>query len=81
MLVGIVAVGTDWVGTGEVDVVHRCPTGKVSHSRGMAEAQLRSIHRMNPDYNGHVYPCVQCQGWHVGRAKKFAHKNKYAGVT
>ena len=81
MLASFVEMGSSRVGTGEVDVVHRCPTGKVSHSRGMAEAQLRSIHRMNPDYNGHVYPCERCAGWHVGRAKKFAHKNKYVGVT
>lgn len=60
----------------------RCPTGKhINASSGAAEAQLRSILKREPEYSGHVYPCSCCRGWHVGRLKRNAHRNKYAGVA
>jgi hypothetical protein len=43
-------------------------------SRGKAEAHLRSL---KDGYTGRVYPCEHCGGWHVGREKKNAHKDKY----
>lgn len=52
-------------------------TGKHSHkSSGAAEAQLRGLVQRK-GYDGHVYPCIYCQGWHVGRRKKNTHRNKY----
>ena len=52
-------------------------TGKViKTSEGAAAAQLRSLQEYN-GYPGCVYPCIYCKGWHVGRAKKNAKKNKY----
>jgi hypothetical protein len=53
-----------------------CPQSKkVIHlSRGKAEAHLRSL---KDGYTGRVYPCEHCGGWHVGREKKNAHKDKY----
>lgn len=51
---------------------------KVSHpSRGAAEAHLRSLTKLDTSYDGKVYPCIYCHGWHIGRAKKLLHKNKY----
>jgi hypothetical protein len=51
-------------------------TGKHSHlSQGKAEAHLR--HLKETGYEGVVYSCQYCEGWHVGRLKQNAHKNKY----
>lgn len=36
-------------------------------SSGKAEAQRRSILRLEPDYTGQVYVCPACGFWHVGR--------------
>lgn len=55
-----------------------CVTGKQRHaSQGAAAAHLRGLRRKNA-YVGRVYPCLQCAGWHVGREKQRAHKNKFA---
>jgi hypothetical protein len=56
-----------------------CPQEKkkINRTRGAAEAQLRSIQRMREGYEGKVYPCPYCRGWHVGRLKANAHQNKY----
>jgi hypothetical protein len=57
-----------------------CPTRKHRHpSRGKAEAQLRSVIKVRPEYaaQGRVYPCGQCAGWHVGRQRVRAHQSKY----
>jgi hypothetical protein len=52
-------------------------TGKVIHaSRGKADAHLRNL-VARTGYVGESYPCLFCHGWHVGRQKKSAHKNKY----
>ena len=52
-------------------------TGKHSHpSRSKADAHLRGL-RERMGYEGSVYTCQYCEGWHVGRAKQTAHKNKY----
>lgn len=54
-------------------------SGKISHqSKRKANAHLKSIEEnsKNP-YDGCSYPCIYCNGWHVGRFKKKAHKNKY----
>jgi hypothetical protein len=52
-------------------------TKKQKHpSRGAAESHLRHLAEVK-DYSGHVYPCTECQGWHVGRFKKNAHQNKF----
>jgi len=51
-------------------------TGKHCHSEGAAEAQLRSILRTNPSYNGRVYFCRWCGKHHVGRNSPY-NKNKY----
>jgi hypothetical protein len=57
----------------------RCPSRKQRHpSRGLAEAHLRSLVRNREGYDGRVYPCEECCGWHVGRAKKSARRSKYA---
>ncbi len=53
-------------------------TGKHCHSEGKAQAQLRSILKIRPDYEGRVYCCIFCRHYHVGREKQGAHKNKYA---
>jgi hypothetical protein len=56
----------------------QCPSGKHRHpSKGAAEAHLRSLLRVEPEYRGHVYPCIECREWHVGRLKKNAHVNKF----
>lgn len=57
----------------------RCPvSGKVVHfDRRVAEAQLRSLQE-GFGYAGHVYPCEGCGGFHVGREKRRAHRNRYA---
>ena len=52
-------------------------SGKQIQTKGKADAQLRSLKKLN-DYEGEVYPCEYCKGYHVGRKKKWAHKNKYA---
>ena len=46
-------------------------------SRGKALAHLRNL-RQRFDYEGRAYPCPYCSCWHVGRANKTEHKNKYA---
>jgi hypothetical protein len=52
-------------------------SGKHGHpSQGKAEAQLRNLKELN-EYEGVVYACESCKGWHVGRLKQKAHKNKY----
>ncbi len=60
-----------------------CPASnnKVVHTKDGALAQLRSLLKRNPDYPGDVYPCIHCQGYHVGRLKATAHRNKYKGKT
>lgn len=60
-----------------------CPSGKQRHaSQGQATAHLRGLRdrrlAIGLTYDGHVYPCLECAGWHIGRAKKGAHRNKYA---
>lgn len=50
----------------------------IQPSRGAAEAQLRSLKKIKPAYNGHVFPCIHCQGFHIGRKRQDAHKNKYS---
>ncbi len=53
-------------------------TGKMSHaSRGKAEAALRGLNKIKPAYKGNIYPCIHCRGFHVGRARQGAHRNKY----
>ena len=62
----------------------KCPeSGKHFHaSRGAAEAQLRSVEKMDRAHGeAYVYPCVACCGWHIGRRKKNAHVSKYQKVT
>lgn len=55
-----------------------CPeTKKHCHSKGEAEAHLRGLVKREAGYAGRVYLCPHCNFWHVGRAKKDAHKNKY----
>jgi len=49
---------------------------RIHPNQGMAEASLRSLWKRR-DYEGHVYPCTSCQGWHIGRLKKGAHVNRY----
>jgi len=63
-----------------MDVMTVCPQGgkRIHYSEGMARAQLRSLQKRKPEYNGRVYPCVACRGFHVGRLKEKAHRNKYA---
>ncbi len=57
----------------------RCKhTGKHCHSKGKAEAQLRSILRVKPAYEGRAYYCFWCGEYHVGRRSKKGHQNKYA---
>lgn len=53
-------------------------SGKHCHSEGKAEAQLRSVLLIRPNYEGRVYFCFYCGHWHVGRESKKGHKNKYA---
>jgi hypothetical protein len=58
----------------------KCPSsGKEIHwSYGEAMAHLRSLReRTEYQYQGEVYPCDGCGGWHVGRLKRSAHRNKY----
>lgn len=56
----------------------QCPKSQkvVFLSKNKAEAALKSLQLRN-DYTGHIYPCVDCCGYHIGRDKKNAHKNKY----
>jgi len=54
-------------------------SGKHIHkSRGAAEAHIRSLVKIEPDIQWNAYLCVYCRGWHVGRSRKGAHRNKYA---
>lgn len=54
------------------------PTGKEVHqSEGKAKAHLRHLQKNGEYQKGRVYPCLFCGGWHVGREKENAHKNKY----
>ena len=48
----------------------------VFSSKGKAGAALRSL-QLKADYTGQIYPCPFCNGYHIGREKKNAHKNKY----
>ena len=59
----------------------KCPkSGKQIHlSAGKACAQLRSLQEHG--YEGEAYFCKYCSGWHVGRLKKNAHRNKYKKET
>jgi hypothetical protein len=64
----------------------RCmETKKITYfAKAKAEASLRTLILKNPDYNGRVFPCPCCQGWHIGRPRKNEHQNKYrrlANVT
>lgn len=53
--------------------------GKHSHrSIGAAEAHLRSLKAKRKAYDGDVYACDKCHGWHVGRERAAAHRDKYA---
>lgn len=52
-------------------------TNKHCHTEGKAQAHLRSVIEIRPDYNGRVYFCFFCGHYHVGREKKNAKKNKY----
>jgi len=57
-------------------------TGKHRHkSRVAAQAHLRSAVEQNilegVVVDRVVYSCKYCLGWHIGRQKKSAHKNKY----
>ena len=45
-------------------------------SKSKAEAALRSLQVKN-DYQGCVYPCPCCNGFHLGRRKANVHVNKY----
>ena len=59
----------------------RCPTGKHRHaSKGAAEAHLRSLVKIGDEVQRYAYPCNDCFGWHVGRDKEHAHRNRYAGT-
>ena len=52
-------------------------SGKQRHMcKGGAEAQLRSLKLRFVDYEGTVFHCGYCYGWHVGRLKKGAHRNR-----
>lgn len=48
-------------------------------SEGKAGAALRSL-REKGVYSGKVYPCPCCNGYHIGREKKNAHRNKYKAL-
>jgi len=41
-----------------------------------AMVALKSL-QIKYDYSGKFYPCSYCCGFHVGREKEKAHKNKY----
>lgn len=54
---------------------------QIHYSRGEAQAQLRSIlSNNNRNYDGKPYACIYCGGWHVGRRKKNARRNKYENM-
>lgn len=60
------------------DVIYCVETGKISHpSRGKAEAALRAIKKQKEEYQGHVYPCIYCQGFHFGRNQVGIHQSKF----
>lgn len=58
--------------------VGTCPENNkvIFLNKSKAGASLRSL-KERFDYKGGVFPCVCCGGYHVGRNKKKAHKNKY----
>lgn len=49
--------------------MNTCPrTGKLSHQTAQqARGQLISLKRRRRGYNGRVYHCRHCGGYHVGR--------------
>jgi hypothetical protein len=54
-------------------------TGKQIHlSINKAQKHLIRLKEMK-NYEGKVYGCLYCGGWHIGRQKKNARKNKYKG--
>ena len=54
-------------------------TGKQIHlSIKKAQKHLRRMREIWEVYNGKIYACIHCGGWHIGRQRKKAKKNKYA---
>ena len=50
---------------------------KVSHkNRRVAQAMLRLLKGWKKNYDGHVYHCGDCNGYHVGRPDMRMHKRK-----
>lgn len=53
-------------------------SGKQSHStREEAQRHLKALRHKMCKYDGEVYPCLSCRGFHVGRPRKGTHQNKY----
>lgn len=43
----------------------------IHKSRGKAELHLRGLRKnLDKNYDGMVYPCGICGGWHIGRRKR-----------
>lgn len=42
---------------------------QVHYTREEAQSHLRSLRQKRSDYNGEVYHCSACGGFHVGRAR------------
>lgn len=52
--------------------------GKIIHnSKQKAHQHVWHLNETQGKYEGRPYRCTFCRGWHVGRAKENAHKNKY----
>lgn len=49
-------------------------TSKETHTREKARSHLRGL-RIRKQYDGQVYRCRHCGGWHVGSRKGIPRRN------